>query len=105
MGTFTDVMRAECAKRDAKPVCDHHSFCESDARSAYLGQGLAYLSLGSDRAFLESYFTGGAPFSSHWGNGTCYYTNGDKDPLTLCDNGDGVSHSWRHVGQVPWSFP
>jgi len=92
-GNYDELMIAECAKVDMKPLCDHPSYCKNDVNVVYIGQTnhIALLPHLNE----NSYFPSGwnelkQKFPKHF----CTYTgqNGGRDK-TLCTNGN--SHAWQ----------
>jgi hypothetical protein len=92
-GNYDELMIAECAKVDMKPLCDHPSYCRNDANAVYIGQTyhIAYLPhLNQDSYFPSGWNELKQKFPKHF----CTYTgsSGGRDK-TLCTNGN--SHSWQ----------
>jgi hypothetical protein len=96
-GNYDDLMIAECAKVDMKPLCDHPSYCRNDANSVYIGQSyhIAYLPhLNQDSYFPSGWNELKQKFPSHF----CTYTasSGGREK-TLCTV--GTSHGWQAAGR------
>jgi hypothetical protein len=91
-GNYDQIMINECNKQGMKPLCDHPSYCRTDARATYIGQA-HHIAYGPHRN-ADGYFPSG--WSSVKGKFVadfCTFTgNAGGAARTLCTNGN--SHGW-----------
>jgi hypothetical protein len=98
---YSDGMVKACATLGMAPVCDHPSYCKTDAKSVYLGQTghLAYAPHRNNNNYSPPGF---AAIRDKW-NGLCSYTANANGNNALC-NIPANSHSWRNPGQTNPGF-
>jgi len=95
-GNYDSIMIDECGKIGMKPLCDHPSYCKSDANSVYIGQtnNIAHTS----HRNIDSYFPSGwSDVKGNFPDTFCTYTGAAGGASkTLCTTGGG-GHAWQAV--------
>ena len=84
-----------------KPVCDHPSYCKTDAKSIYIGQThhLAYPGHRNNNAYVPSGFD---KVRKNW-DGLCSYTASANGNHALC-NVPSNTHSWQQASSAYKTF-
>merc|ERR1740123_1751360 len=102
-GSYSDIMVAECAKYDMKPVCDKKVYCgpEIDKRALYLGQ-TQVISAPLYRNDEKWNPSGWSNIKDRW-NGLCVYTGSKKKQEAFCNTPSSL-HSWRTAAQYNPGF-
>merc|ERR1712160_118689 len=92
-GNYDIPYMEECAKQGMKPLCDHPSYCKTDARATYIGQ-TNHIAYGPHRN-QDSYFPAGwAQLKGKFPSDFCTFTGPHGGVgKTLCTSGS--SHAWR----------
>ena len=88
-------MVERCNTLGMKPVCEHPSYCQGDARSLYIGQH-SHLSYPGHRNNPSENAAGFTSIRDQW-QGLCNYAGGHGSNRALCNTGS--SHSWRYPTQ------
>merc|ERR1712232_1361908 len=98
-GNYDTIAINECKKADMKPLCDHPSYCKSDARATYIGQTnhIAY----PPHRNQDSYFPRGwSDLKGKFPSNFCTFTGPHGGTAkSLCTHGG--SHAWRTAAENP----
>jgi hypothetical protein len=98
-GNYDTIFINECAKKNMKPLCDHPSYCKSDARATYIGQ-TNHISYAPHRN-QDSYFPKGwSELKGKFPSNFCTFTGPHGGTAkSLCTHGS--SHAWRTATENP----
>ena len=96
-GSYSQIMKDECAKIDMKPLCDHPTYCKNNADTIYIGQSHHMAHEDHRRNHYQYYPSGWPAIATKFPTRFCAYTDhhGGHDKA-LCT--EGGSHAWLR----PW---
>jgi hypothetical protein len=100
-GKYSDRMIEACSLKYMKPVCDHPSYCKTDAKAVYLGQ-TGHLAHKPNRN-TNSYSPPGLALVRDKWNTLCSYTANANGNNALC-NIPINTHAWRTPAQYNPGF-
>jgi len=96
-GSYTQIMKDECAKIGMKPLCDHPSYCKNDQDTVYIGQTY-HIAHTPHRTHMSYFGAGWKDINDQFPKKFCTFTgkNGN-DAKSLCTTGGG--HAWNTPAQ------
>ena len=95
-GSYSEIMKDECAKINMKPLCDHPTYCKNNADAIYIGQS-KHMAHKPDRVRNDYYPSGWGALRRKFPERFCTYTDhhGGHDKALCTEGGEEGKHEWR----------